>query len=59
MPAVLMVPVAEGVMLQVPPVVPSVSAVVAPTHKLAMPPIAAGAAVTVSVVVTVQPVPSE
>ena len=48
-----------GVLLQVPPVVVSVSGVVAPAHKVAAPRIAAGEAVTVSVLVTVQPVPSE
>ncbi len=48
-----------GVLLQVPPVVVSVSGVVAPAHKVTAPRIAAGEAVTVSVLVTVHPVPSE
>ena len=49
----------EGVLLHVPPVVVSVSTVVAPAHNVVTPLIAAGEAVTVSVLVTVHPVPSE
>ena len=53
--------VATGVMLllQVPPVVASLSKVVAPTHTLAVPVIAGGPEVTVTVVVDIQLPPSE
>ena len=45
--------------LQVPPVVASVIAAVADSHILLLPLMAAGAAITVTALTTVQPVPSE
>jgi hypothetical protein len=58
-PEALIVPVVVGVMLHVPPVVASVSGVVVPTQIVALPRMAAGAALTVTALVTVQPLPSE
>lgn len=58
-PPPVIVAVVVGVLLQVPPVVVSVSVVLVPAHNVVVPCIAAGDAVTVSVLVTVQPVPKE
>ena len=56
-PVTVAIPVA--LLLQVPPVVPSASAIVFPAH-MAMPPLmASGAGFTLSIFVTVQPLPSE
>jgi len=43
-------------LLQVPPVVPSVNAVVSPEHTLSVPPIATGSGLTDTVPVMLQPV---
>lgn len=53
--------VAVGVLLlpQVPPVVASLNVVAVPAHRLELPVIAAGDAVTVIGFITVQPVPNE
>jgi hypothetical protein len=55
-PAVATTPVAE---LHTPPVDVSLNVAVAPAHILAVPVIPAGIALTVSIVVTVQPLPNE
>ena len=46
-------------LLHVPPLVASSNAVVAPIHKLVVPVIVAGDALTVIILVTVQPEPNE
>ena len=53
------VAVAVLLLLHVPPVVGSLSVVVAPMHTTAVPVIAAGSGFTVTVAVFVHPVPSE
>ena len=58
-PEALIVPVVVGVMLHVPPVVASVSEVVVPIQIVVLPRMAAGAALTTTAFVTVQPLPSE
>ena len=58
-PLGLIVPTVVGAMLQVPPVVASVSEVVVPTQIVLLPRILAGAALTVTVLFTVQPEPKE
>ena len=58
-PVLLIVAVAVGVALHVPPVVTSLRTVVDAAHTLVVPEIAAGAGFTVTTAVTVQPVPSE
>lgn len=57
-PAVFTVPSAVLLLLQVPPVVASVSVVVDPAHTLLVPAIAAGVALTVTGVLIKQPVGS-
>lgn len=51
-------PIAGVVLLHVPPGVPSLKAVVAPTHTLSVPDIVFGRGLTVNDVVRKQPVPS-
>lgn len=51
--------IAVLLLLHAPPVVASVSVIVAPTHTLLLPVIAAGEVLTVTVAVVAQPVPSE
>lgn len=58
-PADVMVATVVLLLLQVPPVVASVSAEVAPTHIVVAPLIGDGAGLMVSVLLTVQPEPSE
>jgi hypothetical protein len=58
-PNALMLPVAGEELLHVPPVVPSLSDAVDDWQIAVAPLIAAGEAVTVTIAVTVQPVPSE
>ena len=58
-PVLLIVPVAKLPLLHVPPVVASLSDVVNPAQTCAVPVIAAGTAFTVTIDVTVQPLPSE
>ena len=59
MPVLLTLAVVAGALLQPPPPVPSVNVVAAPVHTVVIPPIAAGDTNTVTVLVTVQPVPRE
>ena len=58
-PPVVIVATDVLLLLHTPPPVASLSALVAPTHKVIVPVIASGAGVTVIVFVTVQPEPSE
>jgi hypothetical protein len=58
-PVLLTEAVVAGALLHTPPGVPSVKAVVAPVHTLIIPPIADGEAITVTVLVTIHPMPSE
>ena len=54
-----MVPIVVGLQLHVPPGVASASGLVLPVHALAVPVIGAGAAFTVTVVVTTEVQPEE
>ena len=57
-PVVEIVPAAVFPLLHVPPPVPSVNAVVSPTHTSKVPLIAPGNGFTVTVAVTIQPEPN-
>jgi hypothetical protein len=59
MPVPTTVAMAVVLLVHIPPVVASANVVVDPIHKLPPPAMASGAAFTVIILVTVQPVPSE
>lgn len=58
-PVPLIVAMVAGAEVHVPPVVPSVKGVVASIHMLLLPLMAAGDGTTLTLLYTVQPVPSE
>ena len=59
MPVLPVVAIAVAPLLQAPPVVASLSAVVVPVHRLAVPDMAVGKGFTVTVAVAAQPVSDE